>query len=162
MKIIALAGPPGAGKTHYKDHTQAISHLPFFDVAAVYDEFPGIAPADAFSEVLNRITQFASKDNAHQDIVVEAMFARESINRQWLSYIGEANGYTVEYIEFETPLKTCMERVEAQWNRSSQSLADRLYYGNRTRILKYLIDDEEEHESNKRSKLARAQISSAS
>jgi predicted kinase len=155
MKIIALAGPPGAGKTYHRDTTPDLVKLPFFDVAEVYADYPGIEPADAFSELLNRITEFAGKDNARQDIVVEAMFKEESIQRTWLGYIGEANGYEVKYIEFDTPLDVCLARVDATWKKSSQSLADRAYYTARRRILQALIDDDKEHESNKRSKLER-------
>jgi predicted kinase len=155
MKIIALAGPPGAGKTYHRDTTPDLVKLPFFDVAEVYADYPGIEPADAFSELLNRITEFAGKDNAKQDIVVEAMFKEESIQRTWLGYIGEANGYAVEYINFDTPLETCVERVDAHWKKSSQSLADRVYHTARKQILQALIANEQEHENNKRSKLER-------
>ena len=136
MKLYALAGPPGAGKTYFKDHDDRLKKLPFFDVADVYADFPGMGSQDAFAELLNRITEFAAVDNAGQDIVVEALLREDSpYQRPWLGYVGEANGYEIEYIEFDTPLEVCLQRVEADWQKSKQTLNDRARYEARKRII---------------------------
>ena len=140
MKLYALAGPPGAGKTHYRK--QHLPDLPFFDIADVYAQYYGMEGSDAFAELLNRITEFTAKDNAHQDIVVEAMFSKSSIQRTWLDYIAQANGYEVEFIEFDTPLEMCLLRVRDDWKHANKNdLATRAYFNARIKILEALISD---------------------
>jgi hypothetical protein len=74
----------------------------------VYKEYNGIKSIDALAELQNRITEFAAKDNADQEIVVEAIFGLASTQRVWLDYVAEANDYEEEFIEFDTPLDVCV------------------------------------------------------
>lgn len=130
--IHCLCGPPGSGKTHY--YKANLSHLKMFDIADVYNEYPGIDYLSALAELLNRITQYLS--GAGNDIVVEAVFKEGSIQRQWLSYIAECNETTVEYIWFDTSLDLCMERIEADWKKCDQSnLNNRSRYNARRKIV---------------------------
>ena len=146
MKLYALSGPPGAGKTFYRKRHHP--DLPFFDVADVYAEFYGMERADAFAELLNRITDFASMDNALRDIVVEASLTPDSTQRTWLNYVAEANGYEVEYIEFDTPLEMCILRVRDDWKHANQNdLTTRAYFNARIKILKELLHRAKEHKN---------------
>jgi predicted kinase len=136
MKIIALSGPPGAGKTTFKNTNPQLKPMPFFDVADVYAEYLGIKPADAFSELLNRIVKFISDTGCEVDLVAEAVFAEGSYQRTWLSYIAEANNCEIEYIEFNTPLDVCKQRIEAEWaNLNQNDLIVRTRYNARKRII---------------------------
>lgn len=151
MVIYALAGPPGAGKTHYKDHHPMLCALPFIDVADVYLDYPGIQPSDAFSELLQRITVFIDEDNASQDIVVEAVFKAGGIQRTWLEYVAQMNEYKIEYVDIDTPLKECLSRIEADWKKSNQDVGTRARYEARKRIVLQYISDEEREEDHPRS-----------
>ena len=140
MKLYALSGPPGSGKSYYKK--QHFPNLTLFDIADVYAKYYGIESKDAFADLLNQITEFAATDNCSRDIVVEAFLKSDSVQRTWLNYVAEANGYEVEYIEFDTPLEMCILRVRDDWRHANQNdLATRAYFNARIKILKALLSN---------------------
>jgi len=110
--LYALSGPSGAGKTFRRLNDPKLKDLPSFDVADIYAENSDIDPQRAFTMLLEKIVPVLEKGDS---FVVEAYFKEGSFQRKWIEHYSEYHGYNLVYIEFDTPLEVCMERVKKDY-----------------------------------------------
>lgn len=110
--VIALCGLSGAGKTHLRTTDPCLKDLSCVDIADIYEEHHrnGLQPQQALWQMLDAIRD--RLDNGIDVIVAEAYFKRGGRQREWLENYAGAYGWTVEYIELDTPIEVCIERVQ--------------------------------------------------
>jgi hypothetical protein len=111
-KIVALCGGSGVGKTYRRTTDPVLKDIPALDIADCYNDYPFVTPSQALSIFVGRLIDLISE--GEENIVVEAYFREGSTQRNWLEYVAEANGYTVEYITLLGDFETRKERILAQ------------------------------------------------
>jgi hypothetical protein len=112
-KIVALCGGSGVGKTYTRTTDPALKDLPALDIADCYKDYPFATPSEALSVFVSRLVEWI--EDGIENIVVEAYFREGSSQRNWLNYVAEANGYTVEYITLLGDFETRKERILKQF-----------------------------------------------
>lgn len=110
-KILALAGPSGAGKTHYRkeEHPDA----PYIDIMDTYKSYPGMLRWDQALEIF--INEVENQIREHDFVVVEARLADDSMQRKYLEMIAGVYDAEVEYKEFDAPVEVLIERIEKDY-----------------------------------------------
>ncbi len=112
-RIIALCGISGVGKTYRRMTDPELKDKQYVDIADIYEEErPDLSNRQIFALMLDRIENMI--ESGEEIIVAEAYFRRGSYQRQWLEFLAEKWGATVEYIELEAPLEVCIQRIKTQ------------------------------------------------
>jgi predicted kinase len=112
--VYALSGRSGAGKTFRRRTDPDLKDLFCIDIADIYQEHPEADPHSAFSMMLEAMAETFEQG---ETFVVEARFRKDNYQRQWLDHFAEYYGYTVVYIEIDTPIDVCIERVKEDYVR---------------------------------------------
>jgi len=109
-KIIALAGPPGAGKTRHR--TMELSALPYLDIADIYADNPGIQPSEALM-LFQMDVEGALYE--YDTLVLEAMFRPGGRARALLSEIAHKWDAKLEIRDFSAPKEILRDRIQAKY-----------------------------------------------
>jgi hypothetical protein len=109
-KIIALAGPPGAGKTRHR--LLELSDLPYLDIADIYAAHPGIEPSEALM-LFQLDVEGALYE--HDTLVLEAMFREGGRSRTLLEQIAHKWNAKLEIRDFNAPRKILRDRIQVQY-----------------------------------------------
>jgi predicted kinase len=113
-KVIVLAGVSGTGNTHARTHDPELKHLPYVDIAEIYECWPEFDWYEALPALLKRIRGLLEE---HDVIVVEGYFLDRSTSRRILMNDLKVAGATVEFREFWAPFQICALRITQQWKR---------------------------------------------
>lgn len=139
MKIYAIAGFPGTGKTTLRMTRSDLMYLDHLDVADYYRMNPGEHSNDVFAYLLFDMDEILM---AGRDVVVEATFFKDSVQRTWLEGHAALFNAEVEYIEMTAPTEVCLERIRQQYREEVKN-ANRAdleqineYYRGRFRLLR--------------------------
>jgi predicted kinase len=137
-KIIALAGPPGAGKTRHR--TTKLSDLPYLDIADIYAEHPGIEPSQALMLFQMDIEGALYENNT---LVLEAMFRPGGQARALLSEIAHKWDAKLEIRDFSAPKEILRDRIQAQYQERSSEDPERWrrYTEARLRLVDYFYNN---------------------
>jgi predicted kinase len=106
MKVFALSGLPGAGKTYLRKTNKVLKDLPFLDIKDYYHVHD--TWSSAMTYLLNDVGNMLEN---HDRIVIEALFLKGSASRKWLEWESNRLGFEVEYIEIDTSPRICRERI---------------------------------------------------
>jgi len=116
--VIVLAGPPGCGKTHYRN--EHLADVPGLDIADYYarhrERFPDW-PVDWYSIHSHMHRDLCILMRQHPVVWVEGLFAAGSPSLAVLIRVITVEGgdYEVRRID-DVPLNVCIERVKEDYN----------------------------------------------
>lgn len=136
--IYAISGFPGVGKTTLRKTDPKLKNLPHLDVADFYRKYPGIHSNDAFALLLGEMDTLIEQG---KDVVVEATFFTNSIQRVWLGLHAGMHGVELKYIDLHADPQICYDRIKAQYEEDIKTAdpKDRgsleEYYQSRFRLL---------------------------
>lgn len=110
--VTILAGPPGSGKTHYRE--EYLPQMPGIDMADIYQEhdekYPGFSvPWDVLHRRMHtKLIQLLRKEG---DVWVEGIFKMDSPSLSLLMTTLNIEGADWTVVRMDTPLEECFARV---------------------------------------------------
>jgi predicted kinase len=116
VKIVALFGPCGSGKSTLRKSDPELKDLPCVDIGEVYKQFPGTTPLQALGWFINETEQALRE---HGSVVVEAHGSPQQ--REWLKQIAVDNGATYEEREMEATFQECERRILEQYEANREA-----------------------------------------
>ena len=111
MRIIALYGPSGAGKTHERTADKELSALPCVDLGDVVIDLKKRPRLDTFDNMMKMFIRRIVACGAPV-VLVEGHFLPRSASRKAFLRWAQRAGHTVEWREVTAPIDVRRERLQ--------------------------------------------------
>lgn len=101
MTIYGIGGVSGTGKTHFRTNCESLREARMIDIADVYEESiaqgrPDLHWRAALQEFESRVREQLDEDRG-RDIVLEAFFRPDGLQRQAIESLGNEYGVDVRW-----------------------------------------------------------------
>ncbi|GLC38682.1 hypothetical protein PLESTB_000589800 [Pleodorina starrii] len=108
--IYCIGGVSGSGKSELRRNHCLLSRLQCFDIADIYDDYPGIGREAARFRLMEQLEYFLQEE-PDESVVLEAFFAPGKLQRRGVEDLANEYDARVRYIWCAAPRDVCWNRV---------------------------------------------------